>query len=246
MLAKIRNLVFSFGDSDLLNDFIFTNYSGSITYFDDDMEKTALYLDTLSSGDIFTSYIKRTQNYELMSISYLPCYAFKKFCSGMMAINARHEYPRELRNMFFEQKRYENLNDRLLDLKDSKNGYSKGTEVNDEERYKLSQHSSIHNSMRRVDFKKDILPFIYIIIHPNIRDINTQLFTKHEKQAFQTAIEIMVMFDVKLKDDSLNLDSQVASFEPDIGSLVTFKNGRNEFMRNKTQILVLQNYELVK
>ena len=56
----------------------------------------------------------------------------------------------------------------------------------------------------------------------------------------------MVMFDVKLKDDSLNLDSQVASFEPDIGSLVTFKNGRNEFMRNKTQILMLQNYELVK
>ena len=100
MLAKIRNLVFSFGDSDLLNDFIFTNYSSSITFFDDDMEKTALYLDTLSSGDIFTSYIKRTQNYELMSISYLPCYAFKKFCSGMMAINARHEYPRELRNMF--------------------------------------------------------------------------------------------------------------------------------------------------
>ena len=66
----------------------------------------------------------------------------------------------------------------MLDLK---NGFSKGTEVNDEERYKLSQHSSIHNSMRRVDFKKDILPFIYIIIHPNIRDINTQLFTKHEK-----------------------------------------------------------------
>ena len=54
------------------------------------------------------------------------------------------------------------------------------------------------------------------------------------------------MFDVKLKDDSLNLDSQVASFEPDIGGLVTFKGGRNEFMRNKTQILLLQNYELVK
>jgi len=172
MLAKIRNLVFSFGDSDLLNDFIFSNYSGSITYFDDDMEKTALFLDTLSSGDVFNSYVKRTQNYELMSLSYLPCYAFKKFCSGMMAINARHEYPRELRNMFFEQKRYGNLNDRMLV---SKNGYSKGT---DEERYK---HSSIHNSMRRVDFRKDILPFIYIIIHPNIRDINTQLFTKHEK-----------------------------------------------------------------
>ena len=34
----------------------------------------------------------------------------------------------------------------------------------------------------------------------------------------------MVMFDVKLKDDSL--DTQTAQFEPDIGSLVTFNGGR--------------------
>lgn len=44
----------------------------------------------------------------------------------------------------------------------------------------------------------------------------------------------MVMFDVKLKDDSLNLDSQIPQFEPDISSLVTFKDGRKEHMRNKT------------
>ncbi len=54
------------------------------------------------------------------------------------------------------------------------------------------------------------------------------------------------MFDVKLKDDSLNLDSQIPQFEPDLSSLVTFKDGRKEHMRNKTQVLILQNYELIK
>jgi len=54
MLAKIRSLVFDFGSTDLVNDFIFNNYNKSITYFDDDMEKTALYLETLSIGEVFT------------------------------------------------------------------------------------------------------------------------------------------------------------------------------------------------
>lgn len=54
------------------------------------------------------------------------------------------------------------------------------------------------------------------------------------------------MFDIKLKDDSIDRDSQIASFEPEIGSLVSFTGGRKEYMRNKTQILILQNYESVK
>ena len=88
--------------------------------------------------------------------------------------------------------------------------------------------------MSKEAFKRDILPFIYHMIHPNIREINTQLFTKHEKYAFQSAIEIMVLFDITLKSESADNDSQVAQFEPDISSLLTFTYGRKEFMRNKT------------
>ena len=53
----------------------------------------------------------------------------------------------------------------------------------------------------------------------------------------------MVMFDIKLKEESIDRDSKIASFDPDIGSLVTFTGGRKEYLRNKTQILILQNYE---
>jgi hypothetical protein len=55
--------------------------------------------------------------------------------------------------------------------------------------------------MKRVDFKVDCLPFIYHMIHPVVRDVNTQLFTKFEKQSFTTAIEVMVMFDLKLGNE---------------------------------------------
>lgn len=119
-----------------------------------------------------------------MASSYLPSYSFKRFCSGHQALNARHEYPRDLRNMYFENKKFENLIDSLLDMKTNKSGFTKGNSVNDDDRYKLSQHSGILGSMKRFDFKKDILPYIFLMIHPNVRDINTQLFNKHENQAF--------------------------------------------------------------
>jgi hypothetical protein len=50
----------SFGEPELLNDFMFTNYSNTIAYFDDDLEKTSLYLDILSKNDTINHYIRRT------------------------------------------------------------------------------------------------------------------------------------------------------------------------------------------
>jgi hypothetical protein len=72
-----------------------------------------------------------------MSASYLPSYAFKRFCSGHTALNKRSEYPKDIRNMYFETKKYENLMNRLLDMKTTRSGYTKGNQVNDDERYKL-------------------------------------------------------------------------------------------------------------
>jgi len=44
----------------------------------------------------------------------------------------------------------------------------------------------------------DILPLVYLIIHPEIREINIQLFNPWEKEIFVRAIELMVLFDIKL------------------------------------------------
>jgi hypothetical protein len=94
----------------------------------------------------------------------------------------------------------------LIDVKSTgKKGFKKVKqgEVVDEERFKISQHSSIQTSMKRADFKQDVLPYLYLMIHPNVRDMNTSLFSQHEKQAFNSAIELMVMFDIKLGDETV-------------------------------------------
>jgi hypothetical protein len=61
----------------------------------------------------------------------------------------------------------------------------KGENMDDEERYKLGKNTSIQTGMSRYNFMTDVLPYIFHLIHPNIREINTQLFTKHEKDSFQ-------------------------------------------------------------
>ena len=36
------------------------------------------------------------------------------------------------------------------------------------------------------------------MIHPDVRDCNIQLFNKQEKEVFLKAVELMVMFDIKI------------------------------------------------
>ena len=102
LLNEIKSQVMNFGDPDLLNEFVYHNYPTAVSYFDDDMEKTALYLDMLSRNENTSQYIKRTQNYELYSSQYLPLYAFRKYCSGSRALNGRFEYPKDIRSMYYE------------------------------------------------------------------------------------------------------------------------------------------------
>lgn len=48
LINEVKNIVFSHGDTQLINDFLYNNYANSVSYFDDDLEKTAFFLDTLS------------------------------------------------------------------------------------------------------------------------------------------------------------------------------------------------------
>lgn len=44
----------------------------------------------------------------------------------------------------------------------------------------------------------------------------------------------MVLFDIKLRPESTNMDNQIALYNPELQNLVMYKGGRKEFMRNKT------------
>lgn len=125
--------------------------------------------------------------------------------------------------------------------------------MGDEERYKIGSSTSIQSGVNKKRFLLDMLPYVYHMINPSIREINTQLFNKHERCAFQTAIEVMVMLDIKLTMQHLDsfsngFDSRdQSSFEPDIGKLVKFgSDSSKDCMRANTKSLIMQNYEGIK
>jgi len=56
----------------------------------------------------------------------------------------------------------------LLDLK--------GVGMLDEERFKVGKNSSIQSLIRKKDMMMDVLPWVYQMLHPEVREINIQLF----------------------------------------------------------------------
>lgn len=112
----------------------------------------------------------------MMSHQYLPSYCFRKFCAGSRA--NKNEYPRQIRNFRMEKRKYDAILDQLIDLKGTKinkKGISrvKKNDVVDEERYKLGKNTSIQTGMRKKDLTYDLLPYIFLMMHPNVREINT-------------------------------------------------------------------------
>ena len=141
----------------------------------------------------------------------------------------------------------------LKDLKTKEKGVKKvkkGEAIDELERYKLEKNTTLQCGMTMRNFKMHVLPYVYQLMHPNIRDINTQLFTKYERECFMQAIEIMVMFDVRLEEKLIDFIEVPGEgeyfFSPAIDTLITFSSSRKELMRNKTKVLIMQNYEGIK
>ncbi len=51
LISDIKSRLQSVGDTELVNDFLFENYNHSVNYFDDDLEKTAFFMDLMSRQD---------------------------------------------------------------------------------------------------------------------------------------------------------------------------------------------------
>ena len=73
-----------------------------------------------------------------------------------------------------------------------------------------------------------VLPYVYLLIHPEVRETNhnIHLFNDREKEVFIAALELMVLFDIKIKEDSSNALNHIPNFEPDISNITTFGNGK--------------------
>ena len=48
-------------------------------------------------------------------------------------------------------------------------------------------------------FLKDVVSYVYAMIHPRIREVNVNLFSYFEQNALFTAISLLVLFGIRLK-----------------------------------------------
>ena len=102
--------------------------------------------------------------------------------------------------MWQEKRANDEVMNQLLDLRKKTQGYKKHKEGELEERVERVVDSQLQaNMVRKRDFQSDVLPYVYRMIHPEVRPINSQLLNNHEKESLRTSIEIMILFDIKLK-----------------------------------------------
>jgi len=111
------------------------------------------------------------------------------------------------------------------------------------ERYKIPQ---LQSSIRRTEMFTVVLPLVYQMMHPYLPDVGVALYNDDQRRCFRQAIEIMITFDIKLKDISPADGFQCAVFDPDIAHLVCFGPKSRLPMRVKTQSQIMQNYEAIK
>ena len=110
--------------------------------------------------------------------------------------------PKVLRSVNYEKRRnMENLHS-MLDLKskiNKRDAYKTDVaSVQREANERVNDSQQLQSNLRMKDFQQDVLPYVFHMIHPTVRAINTQLMEQSERNDLQTAIEIMVLFDIKL------------------------------------------------
>lgn len=89
----------------------------------------------------------------------------------------------------------------------------------------------------------DILPCVYSVVHPEVREVNIQLYNDWERTVFLSALEFMVVFNIKLKivdhqtspDDWSRPETQIPHFEPDLASLVVFGSSQAKHLSTDNQ-----------
>lgn len=118
----------------------------------------------------------------------MPSLVFKKYCANerkdvvkfredrsTYTIPVRTLFPDMFSKMFFSEKINREIFDTLLDLKSKNHGkYNKvdTKSASEIERFDLSHNSVMQSCLRKKDMMLDILPCIYQMIHPDVREIN--------------------------------------------------------------------------
>ena len=86
-----------------------------------------------------------------------------------------------------------------------------------------------HILYKKEELLINILPYIYQMINPNIRELSYELLNDQEKKMVDTAINLLLYLGIDMKENTGNNDNkQNIYYEPDIKKLVTYDVVLNE------------------
>lgn len=223
---SIMDIYSSHGEYNVINDGIFVNYL-KINNKEKDLASRAKLLDYLSYDDTVQKYINTTFNYEISRFQGIPGAYVKKKFSSTERVNL--EYTTSL----IEMKKQKKLNNQMI--KSLKSSYQ-------EENFALK--------ISKKNFTLDILPYLFQLIQPDIREINTDLMNKKELMQLYSTISLMHTFGIKFNNSTVNnnqnlieeQEEEIPVYEPDVKKLLSYNFVSNESLRiTERQKLIIKN-----
>ncbi len=229
--GSIMEIYNSHGENNVINDGIFINYLKVINK-EKDLGSRSKLLDYLSYDDTLQKYINTTFNYEMARFQGIPgAYAKKKFSTG-------ERVTLEFTSALIEMKKKKKQNSQII--RSIKTSY---------------QEENLSLKMSKRNFTLDLLPYIFQLLQPDIREINTDLMNKKELKQLYITISLMHSFGIKF-NNSANINNfqfeeeeeDTPVYEPDIKKLLNFPfiQGNILNITEKQKLIIKNEYEKYK
>ncbi|CAL1280860.1 unnamed protein product [Larinioides sclopetarius] len=198
-LSNVLSVLQAFGDYEKVNIGLFENYL-NIKFKHRNLDSVWMGSEWLCFADIIQQQIAYQQLFFLMPYLPYPAAAFH-------VLFASNSYPHiSYPTAFYENKvKVSQMNNTLTSLiKDIT--------------------SSLKTFLDSAILLTDVFPFLVEIIKPNLRPVNTQLYSEREKNELKRVIELMLAFNLNYRQERSQEGTYNYVLDPNIEELIKFSD----------------------
>lgn len=224
--SNVKSLYSSSGSTNKIIEGLFTNYlKVDNKKTDKDIQARAELSELFSYEDTLGKKGFKTMSYDIfnyscMSGTYLAhYYKSSKFDRNLI------EYP----SMFYDTRRNKKINGDII------------------ERIRENIEENGHkSSLSRKVIVTQLIPYLYQLIQPSIREINIELMTAGEQKQIKDAINIMILCGMTFKENT-DIESDLIKYEPDISKVLRFGNvSFASRLSNNQKVILKMEYDKLK
>ncbi|XP_040575885.1 chromosome transmission fidelity protein 18 homolog [Lepeophtheirus salmonis] len=219
--SSIYQIVNGFGDYDRLMNGVFDNYL-DMKFRDTRFENVSKANEWMVFFDICQRRIHQSQIYTLMSYSAFP------FVGAHFAL-ASHSKTRI--NFPTAQKEHLNKLNRSINL----------TTVCMSEMSPLIRIFISNDTLIR-----DILPCLFEILNPDLRSLNTQLYSPREKKVFKELISIMISYNITFTQEKSPTGQYLYRYDPSLDEVAHFPGIKHSMFSYSVQQVVSHEISIEK